>query len=362
MEKITVPTTSLFVCSSRLFVTNEYVGKVLNNPNSTDDEMKSIQEFRRRYNSSLPNLLDHYSKILVYDPYSYYFCNTDESTLIVSNVMDKFHSMYPCFFETELFKKEVLEVIKFPTDLAYKELKNYVLNSPSPMMSWTMLNSQGLLIHMLLRTKYIDDFVQEKINEGFEQFVILGAGLDSRGYRLPFKSGTTVWEVDFPEVLNYKQFVIGNAEIPKVSQANNVFITSDLLQSKEWTSRMDSTGFNRAKKTIWILEGLVFYIDREGTSLILKTVNSMSASGSGILYETISKRYSYHEKLNPMITLFRVDMITTTETPTDLLEDLCFTKDVKSLSEIDTQILYNVKKEDDNEPHVPTSFTIAYKQ
>ncbi|EFA76843.1 hypothetical protein PPL_09595 [Heterostelium album PN500] len=361
MEVISIPSTSLFVCSSRLFITNSFIERVLNNPNSDDQTKELVKPLLGVYDSSLPNLLEKYLSILVYDPYSYYFCQTAESSLIVSNAMDKANLQYPGCYESESFRKEVLEEIKFPTNLSFKELKQYIMSSKSPMMSWTMLNSKGLIIHMLLRTKYIDDFVQEKINEGYEQFVILGAGFDTRGYRMPFKSGTTVWEVDFPEVLNYKRYVIeGVKDVPKVSQADNVYIISDLLATKDWTEQLEATGFNRNKKTIWIMEGLLPYIERSGVSSVLKTINSLSTSGSGVCFENILADESKYDKHNPIVIFMYSTMRSHTHLPFEFIPELGFTKDVKVLYENQTQKHFKISDEEDD-CHVRSYLTIAYK-
>lgn len=57
---------------------------------------------------------------------------------------------------------------------------------------------------MAVRTKFFDDYFVAAGNSGIRQAVILAAGLDSRAYRLPWSDGTIVYEVDQPEVIEFK--------------------------------------------------------------------------------------------------------------------------------------------------------------
>ena len=57
---------------------------------------------------------------------------------------------------------------------------------------------------MAIRTEYFDDFFMDASRAGIRQAVILAAGLDSRAYRLPWPAGTTVYEVDQPQVIDFK--------------------------------------------------------------------------------------------------------------------------------------------------------------
>ena len=58
------------------------------------------------------------------------------------------------------------------------------------------------------RTRYIDAFFAEAGAAGIRQVVILASGLDARGYRLPWAAGTTVFEIDQPQVIEFKTATI----------------------------------------------------------------------------------------------------------------------------------------------------------
>src|SRR6516165_6438786 len=57
---------------------------------------------------------------------------------------------------------------------------------------------------MAVRTRFFDDFFLIAARAGVRQAVILAAGLDARAYRLPWPPGTTVYEVDQTQVIDFK--------------------------------------------------------------------------------------------------------------------------------------------------------------
>ncbi len=65
-------------------------------------------------------------------------------------------------------------------------------------------NVRALVDSIAVRTRYFDDFFADAMNAGIRQAVILASGLDTRAYRLPWTPGTTVFEVDQPEVIEFK--------------------------------------------------------------------------------------------------------------------------------------------------------------
>src|SRR5262249_7168761 len=66
------------------------------------------------------------------------------------------------------------------------------------------LNRQRMAERITVRTGYFDKFFVEATSAGIRQAVILASGLDARAYRLPWPSGTTVYEVDQPQVIEFK--------------------------------------------------------------------------------------------------------------------------------------------------------------
>ena len=63
---------------------------------------------------------------------------------------------------------------------------------------------QRMTDNMAVRTKFFDEFFIDATNAGITQAVILASGLDARAYRLPWPAGTTVYEIDQPQVIEFK--------------------------------------------------------------------------------------------------------------------------------------------------------------
>ncbi len=63
----------------------------------------------------------------------------------------------------------------------------------------------GALEFILTRERYIDDFLTRCLREGLDQVVILGAGFDTRAYRVPGIEKTHVFEVDHPTTREAKR-------------------------------------------------------------------------------------------------------------------------------------------------------------
>ena len=113
---------------------------------------------------------------------------------------------------------------------------------------------------VLSRVRYIDDYLQHCIEEGIQQLVILGAGFDSRAYR--FKSlekGITVFEVDLPELQEYKKNCLEKflGSLPEYVKYVPVDFDKESLED-----RLIDNGYDTTLKTLFIWEGVTEYISQ----------------------------------------------------------------------------------------------------
>ncbi|MFW9869842.1 MAG: class I SAM-dependent methyltransferase [Candidatus Thorarchaeota archaeon] len=135
--------------------------------------------------------------------------------------------------------------------------------------------------YAIVRTFHIDDKILNPwCNTHKEsQIVILGAGLDTRAYRIaPLqKNKHTVFEIDFEVVNNYKEQILQN-ETPFCKL---VRISSDLTKP-EWISDLLEGSFSKKIPTLWILEGLTYYLEQDAVISILQIASKKSAEGSQI--------------------------------------------------------------------------------
>jgi methyltransferase (TIGR00027 family) len=134
---------------------------------------------------------------------------------------------------------------------------------------------------MGIRTEYFDNFFIDATGSsdpaaGIRQAVILAAGLDSRAYRLPWPAGTTVFEVDQPQVIEFKTATL--AEQGAHPTADRRAVAVDLRD--DWPLSLAQAGFDPAQRTAWIAEGLLGYLPAEAQDRLLDQITNLSAPGS----------------------------------------------------------------------------------
>jgi len=100
---------------------------------------------------------------------------------------------------------------------------------------------------MAVRTKFFDDYFVDAGESGVRQAVILAAGLDSRAYRLPWADGTVVYEVDQPDVIEFKTRTLADLGATPTAERRTVAI--DLRE--DWPAAMRAAGLDPDRPTAW---------------------------------------------------------------------------------------------------------------
>ncbi|WP_433418371.1 SAM-dependent methyltransferase [Microtetraspora malaysiensis] len=132
-----------------------------------------------------------------------------------------------------------------------------------------------------LRTRVLDDFLVRSANAGVRQVVLLGAGLDTRAFRLDWSPGHTVYEIDRDGVLAFKHDVLdGLAAVPTAMRRP---IAADLCG--DWAASLVSAGFGPSAPTAWLAEGLLLYLPSAAERRLIDTVDHLSAAGSSLAFE-----------------------------------------------------------------------------
>lgn len=134
-------------------------------------------------------------------------------------------------------------------------------------------------IYIAVRTRFIDDFLQSE--PATRQTVLLGAGLDTRAYRLRWPAGSRVFEIDHANVLEFKAGVLDR--LSAEPQCKLVTVATDL--SLPWREALTVAGFDPQQPTTWILEGLLPYLDGAAQLSVLRDVAALSAPGSRAVIE-----------------------------------------------------------------------------
>jgi methyltransferase (TIGR00027 family) len=131
------------------------------------------------------------------------------------------------------------------------------------------------------RTRYFDNYFVKAADTGVRQIVLLAAGLDSRGYRLPWPKGTVVFELDQPLVLDFKRGVF--AEQGDQPTAERREIAVDLRD--DWVQALTGSGFDPAKPAAFLAEGLMVYLPATAQAELFAGIDALACRGSHVAIE-----------------------------------------------------------------------------
>ena len=131
------------------------------------------------------------------------------------------------------------------------------------------------------RTKYFDTYFRQAADAGVRQVVILAAGLDSRAYRLPWPDQTTIFELDRPQVLDFKREVLAEQGAKPNAERREVAI--DLRE--DWPQALRDSGFDSTKPSAWIAEGLLIYLPADAEEQLFSGINALASPGSHVAVE-----------------------------------------------------------------------------
>ncbi|WP_222598606.1 SAM-dependent methyltransferase [Lentzea tibetensis] len=142
--------------------------------------------------------------------------------------------------------------------------------------------------HFVLRTRYFDDYLSTATTTaGCTQVVIMASGLDTRAYRLPWRPGTSVFEIDLPDLLDFKQQALDALEA--APSCERVAVACDLRE--DWPRALFEAGFDPRKPTAWLLEGLLMFLPVDAVEQLLRLVGGLSAAGSRIALEHVNRAF-----------------------------------------------------------------------
>jgi methyltransferase (TIGR00027 family) len=132
-----------------------------------------------------------------------------------------------------------------------------------------------------VRTRFFDDFFLNAARDGVTQSVILAAGLDARAYRLAWPPGSVVYEVDQPEVVEFKTAAMADLGVAPTADRRTVAI--DLRD--DWPAALCRNGFDPTQPTSWSAEGLLMYLPPDAQDRLFDNITELSAPGSKVATE-----------------------------------------------------------------------------
>jgi methyltransferase (TIGR00027 family) len=140
--------------------------------------------------------------------------------------------------------------------------------------------------YQAVRTNFFDTYFLDAVAAGIRQVVILASGLDSRAYRLDWPAGTTVYELDQPEVLAFKSTTLAENGVTPSADRREVAI--DLRQ--DWPAALRAAGFDPTARTAWLAEGLLMYLPAEAQDRLFTLIGELSPPGSRVSAETAASQ------------------------------------------------------------------------
>ncbi|MFG2843044.1 class I SAM-dependent methyltransferase [Kitasatospora sp. NPDC048296] len=163
----------------------------------------------------------------------------------------------------------------------------------------------GTVEYLAIRTGYLDRAVAEAVaGQGIRQVVFVATGMDTRPFRLDcWAEGTKVYELDRPALLLAKDELLGGVEPPAGLTRHPVAV--DL--AGKWTELLLLAGFRPNQPTLWVIEGLMFFLAEEDVRRLLGTVRKLSADGSVLLGDFASRVSLINPMARPFLSALAED-------------------------------------------------------
>jgi methyltransferase (TIGR00027 family) len=137
----------------------------------------------------------------------------------------------------------------------------------------------------VVRHRFLDDLLMElTAGSNIRQVVLLAAGLDTRAFRLDWAEGTRLFEIDQPTVFAHKEAVL--YAYRAVARCERVVVPADLRA--DWPEALLSGSFNPSRATVWVAEGLLFYLPEAAVRRLVGDVYRLSAPGSCLAADMMS--------------------------------------------------------------------------
>jgi methyltransferase (TIGR00027 family) len=151
--------------------------------------------------------------------------------------------------------------------------------------AWLDQRPEDSTIPMAIRTRFFDDFLLGvSRQQAIRQVVLMAAGLDTRAFRLDWPAGTCLFELDQPEVLQYKEQVLRLAGARPACARQ--LLEADL--TSPWQGKLLGSNFDARLPSVWLLEGFLFYLSNESITRVLDSVTGLAAPGSWMGFDIIN--------------------------------------------------------------------------
>ena len=157
----------------------------------------------------------------------------------------------------------------------------------------SVMAPKGAYEYVIARTKYMDSVFKQAVSEGIEQVLIFGAGFDSRSIRLlTSDSPVKVFEVDAPVTQQAKKGRL--VEIGVGLPENTVYVQVD-FNKEDPEQKLVENGFQYGRRCLFIMEGLLMYLDENAVEETFNLITRLGSSGSLVLFDYLYSSVLRHE-------------------------------------------------------------------
>ncbi len=151
----------------------------------------------------------------------------------------------------------------------------------------------------ILREKYGDEVIENGISSGCRQLLLLGSGYDTRFFRLTFLQDSSIktFEVDFPNTIKNKEEIL-------CKKLGNIPLGLSLIPfdfNKDDPNSLSQYGFDKNIPTVYIWQGVTYYLPRETVSYVLDFIRDQMASGSVFMFDACSPLMTFKNDQIPGI-------------------------------------------------------------
>lgn len=144
---------------------------------------------------------------------------------------------------------------------------------------------KGIYEYVIARTKYIDAVFEQALVEQFDQILIFGAGFDTRALRFQGKTqNTQIFELDVPvtQQAKIRQYQKRHLVVP----SNITFISID-FDKEPLLMKLDEAGFRKQQRSLFVLEGLLMYLQSESVHATLETIRDYAGKRSWVVFDYV---------------------------------------------------------------------------
>lgn len=148
-----------------------------------------------------------------------------------------------------------------------------------------MIAPKGIYEYVIVRTKYIDTVFEQALAEQFDQILIFGAGFDTRALRFHHNTqNTQLFELDVPVT---QQAKIGQYKKRHLLVPSNVTFIGIDFDKESLPVKLDEAGFRKQQRSLFVLEGLLMYLQPESVQATFQTIQNYAGKSSWVVFDYV---------------------------------------------------------------------------